>query len=54
MSALSTDLRNEMDARPKDIRETLRAEMAKNHSEMLLKFSELDARLPSLEVGSSS
>ena len=54
MSARFDDLRSEMNARSADIRETLRAEMAKNHSEMLLKFAELDLRLSRLEVGSNS
>ena len=43
-----------MNARSGDIRETLRAEMAKNHSELLLKFTELDRRLSRLEVPSNS
>jgi len=34
-----------------DVRDTLRAEMSKNHSEMLSKFAELDLRLSRLEAG---
>ena len=46
------DLRNEMNARIGELRDTLRAEMSKNHSEMLTKFAELDGRLSRLEAGS--
>lgn len=44
----------DMSARFEDIRETLRAGMAKNHSELLLKFAELDRRLSRLEVPATS
>lgn len=54
MKASSDDLRSEMNARFEDIRETLRAGMAKNHSELLLKFAELDRRLSRLEVPATS
>ena len=54
MSARFDDLRSEMNARFEDIRETLRAGMAKNHSELLLKFAELDRRLSRLEVPATS
>ena len=53
MNARSDDLRSEMHSSSTGMRETLRAEMAKNHSEMLLKFTELDARLSHLEVPST-
>lgn len=33
-----------------DVRDLLRAEMAKNHSELLSKFAELDRRLSALEA----
>ena len=46
------DLRNEMNARIGELRDTLRAEMSKNHSEMLTKFAELDSRLSRLEASS--
>jgi len=38
-----------MDGRINDLRDLLRAEMAKNHSEMLMKFAELDSRLIRIE-----
>ena len=47
------DLRNEMNTRIGELRDTLRAEMSKNHSEMLTKFAELDSRLYRLEAGSN-
>jgi hypothetical protein len=34
-----------------DVRDLLRAEMDKNHSEMLHRFAELDARLTRIENG---
>ena len=34
-----------------DVRDLLRAEMDKNHSEMLNRFAELDARLTRIENG---
>lgn len=54
MNGRFDDLRSEMNARFEDIRETLRAGMAKNHSELLLKFAELDRRLSRLEVPATS
>jgi hypothetical protein len=38
-------------ARLNDVKETLRAEMDKNHSEMLDRFSDLDTRLTRIESG---
>jgi len=43
------DLRTDMDHRLNDLRDALRAEMAKNHSEMLARFADLDTRLTRLE-----
>ena len=53
MNARLSDLRGEMNARFEDLRNALRAEMSKNHSEMLTKFAELDSRLYRLEAGSN-
>ena len=44
------DLRAEMRQALGDLRDVLRAEMAKNQSEMLAKFAELDVRLTRLEA----
>jgi hypothetical protein len=44
------DFRAEFNRGLRDTRDVLRAEMAKNHSEMLLKFAELDHRLTRLEA----
>ena len=41
---------NNMSNRINDLRDLLRAEMAKNHSELLAKFAELGARLSRLEA----
>jgi hypothetical protein len=52
MSDLKDFVRGEvarMDGRINDLRDLLRAEMAKNHSEMLIKFAELDSRLSRIE-----
>ncbi len=38
-------------ARLSDVKEALRAEMDKNHSEMLHRFSDLDTRLTRIESG---
>jgi hypothetical protein len=38
-------------ARLNDIKEVLRAEMDKNHSEMLHRFGDLDTRLSRIETG---
>jgi hypothetical protein len=38
-------------ARLNDVKETLRAEMDKNHSEMLHRFGDLDGRLSRIESG---
>jgi len=46
MSDLRSDLLRHMDA----LKETLRAEMAKNQSEILHKFADLDTRLSRLEA----
>lgn len=43
------ELSRSVDQRINDLRDMLRAEMAKNHSEMLLKFAELDSRLTRIE-----
>ena len=43
------DLRKQTNERMIDLRDTLRAEASKNHSEMLVKFAELDSRLLRLE-----
>jgi hypothetical protein len=43
------DLSRSVDLRINDLRDLLRAEMAKNHSEMLMKFAELDSRLTRIE-----
>lgn len=43
------DLSRSVDLRINDLRDMLRAEMAKNHSEMLIKFAELDSRLTRIE-----
>lgn len=40
---------NDYGARLNDMRDLLRAEMARNQSELLMKFSELDRRLSALE-----
>ena len=45
-----SDFRAEFNRGLSDTRDVLRAEMAKNHSEMLLKFAELDHRLTRLEA----
>ena len=52
MNGRFDDLRSEMNARIGELLDTLRAEMSKNHSEMLAKFAELDSRLSRLEAGS--
>ncbi len=46
MSDLRSDMLRHMDA----LKETLRAEMAKNQSELLHKFADLDTRLSRLEA----
>ncbi|MCX6596786.1 MAG: hypothetical protein NTV70_10510 [Acidobacteria bacterium] len=46
LSTLETHLNTRMN----DLRDLLRAEMAKNHSELLIKFAELDHRIDKLEV----
>jgi len=38
-------------ARLNDVKETLRAEMDKNHSEMLHRFGDLDGRLSRIQNG---
>lgn len=43
------ELSRSVDQRISDLRDMLRAEMARNHSEMLLKFAELDSRLTRIE-----
>lgn len=43
------DLNHHLGERISDTRDTLRAEMAKNHSEMLHRFGDLDARLSQIE-----
>jgi len=43
------DVRCHLGERINDTRDTLRAEMAKNHSEMLHRFGDLDARLSKME-----
>ena len=53
MNARLNDLRGEINARFEDFRNVLRAEMSKNHSEMMAKFAELDSRLSRLEAGST-
>ena len=40
---------NDMQARLNDVKEVLRAEMDKNHSEMLHRFGDLDGRLTRIE-----
>ncbi len=45
-----TDLRMHVDGRIDDLRDMLRAEMAKNHSEMLARFGDLDTRLTRIEA----
>ncbi len=44
------DLHRMVDNRLGDLRDGMRAEMAKNHSELLHKFTELDNRLTRLET----
>ena len=53
MNGRFDDLRSEMNARIGELLDTLRAEMSKNHSEMMAKFAELDSRLYRLEAGSN-
>ena len=53
MNGRFDDLRSEMNARIGELLDALRAEMSKNHSEMLTKFAELDSRLYHLEAGSN-
>ena len=53
MNGRFDDLRSEMNARIGELRDTLRAGMSKNHSEMLAKFAELDSRLYRFEAGSN-
>jgi len=43
------DLRSDVEHRISDLGDALRAEMAKNHSEMLARFADLDTRLTRLE-----
>ena len=43
------DLSRNLGERINDTRDTLRAEMTKNHSEMLHRFADLDARLSKIE-----
>jgi len=43
------DLRTDIEHRISDLGDALRAEMAKNHSEMLARFADLDTRLTRLE-----
>lgn len=43
------DLINRIDKRIDDLKEILRAEMARNHSEILTKFAEIEHRLERLE-----
>jgi len=49
INARFNDLRLECSARLEDLRDTLRAEMAKNQSELLSRIAELDNRLTRLE-----
>jgi hypothetical protein len=44
------DLRTDVIARISDTRDVLRAEMARDHSELLIKFGELDHRMDGLET----
>ncbi|MBI3682044.1 MAG: hypothetical protein HY235_16800 [Acidobacteria bacterium] len=44
------DMNMSIHRRIDDVKDTLRAEMARNHSEMLMKFAELDQRVTSLET----
>jgi len=41
---------NSMNNRLNDLKELLRAEIAKSHSELLMKFAELDQRLTRIEA----
>ncbi len=43
------ELSKRLDDRIDDLRDVLRAEMAKNHSEMLHRFADLDTRLTRIE-----
>ena len=45
-----TDLRSDLTARISDTRDVLRAEMGRDHSELLLKFNELDHRIDGLDT----
>ncbi|MCX6592138.1 MAG: hypothetical protein NTZ56_11485 [Acidobacteria bacterium] len=42
-------METQFNTRLNDMRDVLRAEMAKNHSELLMKFAELDHRISRLE-----
>ena len=44
-----TDLNIQINKRIEDTRDLLRAEIAKSHSELLMKFAELDSRLTRIE-----
>lgn len=50
-NARLTDLRNDFNKRLEDTRELLRAEISRNHSEMLHRFGDLDSRLTRIETG---
>jgi hypothetical protein len=45
-----SDLSHHLGKRIDDVRDLLRAEMAKNHSEMLHRFADLDTRLNRIET----
>jgi hypothetical protein len=50
-NARLTDLRNDFNKRLEDTRELLRAEISRNHSEMLHRFGDLASRLTRIETG---
>ena len=46
-----SDMSRQFEARLNDLRDMLRAEMAKNHSELLGKIAELETRMDRIERG---
>ena len=54
VNARFASMESHFNTRLNDMRDVLRAEMAKNHSELLIKFAELDHRISRLEDHTAS
>jgi hypothetical protein len=54
VNARFASMESHFNTRLNDMRDVLRAEMAKNHSELLIKFAQLDQRISRLEDHTAS